>query len=84
MFPLKVIVSRSTDITSPSPAKPMTFPSMVIVLSIVNAEPSAGTISIPPTEVMILIEPSPIIILSAAIAVGIPHIPDPSPSDIQD
>ena len=54
------------------------------VLSITTTALSPGVIFIPPFVVSKTIAVSPIIISSAAIAVGIPHSPEPSPSDIHD
>ena len=54
----------------------------MIVLSKTIEEPAAGTIFTSPPVVIILTSPTPAIISSAARAVGIPHSPEPSPSDI--
>ena len=55
---------------------------MVKVLSNTIEDPSDGTMLIPPLVVWMEILPSPITISSAAIAVGFPHVPVPTPSDI--
>ena len=54
------------------------------MLSKITADSSSGIIFISPEFVLIKIFPSPTIISSAAMAVGIPHVPEPSPSDIHD
>ena len=83
-MPLTVIVSVDKIIRSLSSTTPIIPPSIVTVLSITTTAFSAGVIFMPPFVVCKTMEVSPIIISSAAIAVGIPHSPEPSPSDIHD
>ena len=83
IVPATISVSGDRVMRSVSSLCPRTSPSIMIVLSSTTEEPSAGTILISPSVVIIFISPSPAIISSAAIAVGMPHSPEPSPSDIQ-
>ena len=83
IVPATISVSGDRVMRSVSSLCPRTAPSIMIVLSSTTEEPSAGTILISPSVVIIFISPSPAIISSALIAVGMPHSPEPSPSDIQ-
>ena len=83
IVPATISVSGDRVMRSVSSLCPRTSPSIMIVLSNTTEEPSAGTILISPSVVIIFISPSPVIISSALIAVGMPHSPEPSPSDIQ-
>ena len=77
-------VSVDNSIRSLSSVVPIDPLLITIVLSNRIEAPSSGSILMPPEVVWILILESPAIISSAIIAEGIPHSPEPSPSDIQD
>ena len=80
--PLTVNVSLEKVNRSVSFVIPIRLPSMVKVLSSTIPYPSDGTMLTPPFMVCMDMLPSPIVISSAAIEEGLPHLPAPLPSDI--